>query len=226
MNEGERIDQTSPSEGGVSMRSKSYNFLLGLSRKLGNVATKSFVDVRHFLNQEVPLPSSERFFQSMPQILKLRHEDRKDIQYAKQAKSAEQLKRVVQQSQEILASANTVFPITLFPDTIFLDRTKVTIIRRSFFWSANVMSIRIQDILNVSVSVGPLFASLTVASRVMSTIDHFEVHNLWRSDAVHLKHIIQGYVITQNNKLDTSHLSKRELIQTLEDLGHDRNTSY
>lgn len=225
MNEGERIGQTSPSEGGMSMRSKSYNFLLGLSRKLGNTATKSFVEVRHFLNQEVPLPSSERFFQSMPQILKLRHDDKKDS-LSKQAKSAEQLKKVVEQSQEVLASANTVFPITLFPDTIFLDRTKVTIIRRSFFWSANVMSIRIQDILNVSVSVGPVFASLSIASRVMSTVDHFEVHHLWRSDAVHLKHIIQGYVITQTSKLDTTHLSKKELIQTLEELGHDRNTSY
>ena len=33
---------------------------------------------------------------------------------------------------------NTVFPITLFPDTVTVDRTKVTI-TKDFFWSSDVI---------------------------------------------------------------------------------------
>ncbi len=138
-----------------------------------------------------------------------------------QIDSVANLKKVVAQAHEVLASANTVFPLTLFPDTVFVDRTKITIIRRNFFWSSDVMSIRIEDVLNVSASVGPLFGSLTIASRVMSTTDHFQINHFWRNDAAHLKHIIQGYVIAQHNNIDTAHLTKDELIDTLRELGHD-----
>jgi len=134
-----------------------------------------------------------------------------------------ELQKIVTQSHEVLMVANTVFPITLFPDTVTVDRTKVTITRRDFFWSSDVMSIRIEDVLNVSASVGPLFGSLTVASRVMSTIDHFQINHFWRNDAIRLKHIIQGYVIAQHNKIDTAHLSRKELIDTIVELGQDSN---
>jgi hypothetical protein len=104
-----------------------------------------------------------------------------------------------------------------------VDRTKVTITRRDFFWSSDVMSFRIEDVLNVAASTGPLFGSLTIASRVMSSVDHFKITNFWRSDAIKLKQIIQGYVIAQHNKIDTAHLDKRDLIETLMELGHDSN---
>jgi len=64
---------------------------------------------------------------------------------------------------------------------------------------------------------------LTVASRVMSTIDHFQINHFWRNDAIRLKHIIQGYVIAQHNKIDTAHLSRKELIDTIVELGQDSN---
>lgn len=135
-----------------------------------------------------------------------------------------ELKKVVRQSNDVLATATTVFPFDFFPDSISVDRTKVTIKKRTFFWSEEVMSIRIEDVLNVSTSIGPFFGSLTIASRVMSTEDHFTTNFLWRNDAVHLKHIIQGYVIARHNGIDTRHLSARNLIKTLKELGHDANS--
>lgn len=135
----------------------------------------------------------------------------------------ESLEQTLIQSNEILASATTVFPFTLFPDTIVLDRTKLTVITRSFFWSEDVMSIRIEDILNVSVTLGPIFGSITVATRVLSSDDHFTIRRFWREDALHLKHMIQGYVIARHNDLETAHLSKNELKQTLRELGYEAN---
>lgn len=227
MDSNERLDDNDTPQSGANSPSKSYSFLLRLSKKLGTVATKSFVEVRDFLNQDIPIPTpAERFVSGMVNMKRRVEETEIARRKALQKRNAEldsaaNLKKIVKQSHEVLASANTVFPITLFPDTVYLDRTKVTIIRRNFFWSSDVMSIRIEDILNVSASVGPLFGSLTVASRVMSTVDHFRIDYFWRNEAIHLKHIIQGYVIAQHNNLDTAHLRKDELVKTLEELGND-----
>lgn len=160
------------------------------------------------------LPISQRFLSGMQLGESIRSTE----------ESSDKLKLIVKQSKEILASANTVFSITIFPDTVLIDRTKVTIIKRNFFWSEEIISIRIQDVLNVSSFVGPIFGSLTIASRVMSTVDHFQINYFWRNDALHLKHIIQGYVIAQHSKIDTTHLGVDELVGVLNELGRDSNT--
>lgn len=229
MNDNQSPDNNEAPDTHNAMSYKSYAFLLRLSRKLGTVATKSFVDVRQFLNQEISVPPADRFLANMPRLGRKSSESEYNSNVSSGAHTkrdsrtdaTKNLKKIVRQSHEVLASANTVFPLTMFPDTVIVDRTKVTITRRNFFWSSDVMSIRIEDVLNVSASVGPLFGSLTVASRVMSTIDHFKINYFWRNDAMHLKHIIQGYVIAQHNNLETAHLSREELIKTLKELGHD-----
>ncbi|MGK2896179.1 MAG: hypothetical protein ACSLEY_01055 [Candidatus Saccharimonadales bacterium] len=129
---------------------------------------------------------------------------------------------LIKQSHQVLAMASTVIlPNNLFPDTVVIDRTKVTIIRRNFFWSSDTISIRIEDILNVAVGIGPLFGSLTISSRVMNSTDHYEINYFWRSDAIHLKHILQGYVIAFHNNTDLNDLGLEELISTLDELGQN-----
>ncbi len=134
----------------------------------------------------------------------------------------ESLRKIVRKSHQLLASAQTVIlPINLFPDSVTVDRTKVTITKKTFFWSSSVISIRIEDVLNIACSTGPIFGSLTISSRVMNSTDHYEIDYFWRKDALYLKQLIQGYVIAQHNQIETSHLNRRELIQTLLDLGSD-----
>lgn len=228
-------DVRSPAANATGQASRNYSFLLRMSRRIGNVATKSsfMQDVRHFMNQEITYSSPSRWFDTSMALLRGDRPGGEDTRSATAQSSSSSaaekkekdrdLKKIVARSHEILMAVNTVFPITLFPDTVTVDRTKVTITRRDFFFTSDVMSIRIEDVLNVSASVGPLFGSLTIASRVMSTIDHFQISHLWRSDAIRLKHIIQGYVIAQHNNIDTAHLKKKELIETLIELGHDSN---
>jgi hypothetical protein len=55
----------------------------------------------------------------------------------------------------------------------------------------------------------------------MSSVDHFQINFFWRHDAVHLKHMIQGYVIAKQSKISTEQLSREEVIETLRELGHD-----
>ena len=223
---------------------KSYNFLLRMSKGMGKVATRSIIEMKEFLNQEITITPTERFLAGMPRI-KLQKQELTSPQSSsvesrsEGSQSSEQsdadgetqngvdttedLNNIIMKSHEVLAEANTVFPVTLFPDTVVVDRTKVTIIKRDFFWSSDTMTFRIEDVLNAEVTVGPIFGSLTIASRVMSTTDHFRIDHFWRKDAIYLKRIIQGYVIAQHNKIDVSHLSKDELIRTLNELGHHRS---
>jgi hypothetical protein len=132
------------------------------------------------------------------------------------------LRKIVRKSHQLLATAQTVIlPMNLFPDSVTIDRTKVTITKRTFFWTSSVISIRIEDVLNVACSTGPIFGSLIISSRVMNSTDHYEIDYFWRKDAIYLKQIIQGYVIAQHNQIETSHLNRRDLIHTLLDLGND-----
>jgi len=193
-----------------------YELLLRQNKKLGRFATAAFREVRTVLHQEIPLPSKEQFLQSLTLTPRTK--------FTQDSKKIDQLKREVRKSHEVLASARTVFPMKLFPDRVILDRTKITIVRRDFFWSSNVVSIRIEDILNVACGTGPLFGSISISSRVMNSIDHFEISFLWRNDAIQLKNLIQGYVIAKHNKINTTELSRKELIETISELGHDSDT--
>lgn len=189
-----------------------YEQLVRQSHKLGRVATKAFRDISRLLHTPVLLPQTGL-------LEKLR-----EVATSARAggdRSATELQQKVRRSHQVLAIVRTVFPLTLFPDSIVVDRTKVTIIHRTFFWSAETISFQIEDILNVSASVGPFFGSLTVVSRVMSTVDHFNVNYLWRRDAIALKHIIQGYIIAKHSHMDTDHLSQGDLVATLSELGID-----
>jgi hypothetical protein len=134
----------------------------------------------------------------------------------------EGLQKIIRKSHQLLASSQTVIlPMNLFPDSVTVDRTKVTITKRAFFWTSSVISIRIEDVLNVACSTGPIFGSLIISSRVMNSTDHYEIDYFWRKDAIYLKQLIQGYVIAQHNRIETSHLKRDELIHTLLDLGND-----
>lgn len=185
-------------------RPSPYELLLRQSRKMGQTATRTYDVTKEFLKQDVAV--------LYPPKIRQTNADR----------SARKLNKIVTQSKEILAIAQTVMlPSNLFPDTLVIDRTKVTITIRTFFWSSSVISIRIEDILYVTTNVGPLFGSLTISSRVMNSTDHYQINYFWRRDAVRLKQVLQGYMIAVHNDVDTSHLSKEELVEKLIELGHD-----
>lgn len=194
-----------------SLKPIFYDPIVQQSHKLGRVATKAFHDIGRLLHTPVVM-SQTGFMDRLREITASAGHNNSIVT---------ELRKKVQRSHQVLAIVRAVFPLSLFPDSIVVDRTKVTIIHRTFFWSAETISFQIEDILNVSASVGPFFGSLTIASRVMSTEDHFRVDRLWRRDAIALKHIIQGYVIAKHSGMDTERLARNELVATLSELGID-----
>ena len=137
--------------------------------------------------------------------------------------SKQELKDAIKGSNEVLATATTT--LTLFPDTLTVDRAKLTIAKRSFFRTAEIMSMRIEDILNVTTTVGPLFGNIKIISRVMNRDQDATVGRFWRKDAQRLKRITQGYVIALQRNIDCSSLGTRELASMLDKLGQDDHPS-
>lgn len=216
MKDDEMVNKNRPLVRPVDLFYKPYGFFARPTRQLGKSATKAFMNIGDILKTASFTSIDELMSKAQPSATQKKQTDKDD--------EMKKLNKLVAKSNEVLATATAVFPFDFFPDTVTLDRTKVTITKRSFFWSAEVISIRIEDILNVTTGVGPFFGSLTVASRVMSSLDHFTISYFWRKDAIRLKHIIQGYVIAHHNNIEVSHLSKREMIKTLSELGHDAAT--
>ncbi len=187
-------------------------------QRVGQLATRTDHGIRAFLAQEVTLPQPDLLRQRVKDIV----QQPVQLEALYLMDHLDDLETTIFRSNEVLASAKTVFPLTLFRDDIVVDRTKITITKRDFFFTSQVMSIRIEDVLNVKVALGPFFGSVTIVVRVLSSEDHHTINFLWRKDAIHLKHIIQGYIIAQHNQIDISHQTKQELTQTLSRLGHDR----
>ncbi|HSX35749.1 MAG TPA: hypothetical protein VLH84_02335 [Patescibacteria group bacterium] len=134
-------------------------------------------------------------------------------------KAASELLQAVGHASEVLGKVTTVFPLTLFPDTVTLDREKVTIAHRFFFRMAEVISISIEDILNVAADVGPFFGSLQIATRFFDEKKPYKVNYLWRSDALKIKQLLQGYVIATKKDVDLAALPTAELRDILIQLG-------
>lgn len=182
------------------------------SSKLGNVAMQGIYATRRFLDAEITAPEAGSVLPSL-----VAPED----SHASSLRKIDKLRNMARRSHEVLVSVNTVFPLTLFVDTVIVDRTKVTIIYRTFFFTSRTISVRVGDILNVTCSVGPFFGSVLISSRIMNSTDHFVVDKLWRYDAIMLKHVIQGYMIAMHNDVDLTHLSREELFEHLSELGHE-----
>jgi len=135
--------------------------------------------------------------------------------------SRRELKQAIQGSNQILASATTL--LVPFPDTMIIDRAKVTVTKRHFFRVAEVMSMRIEDVLNATCTVGPFFGTVTIVSRVMNGNQTSTIGRFSRADAKRMKRILQGYVIALERSIDCSSLETRELASMLEQLGADNH---
>jgi hypothetical protein len=131
----------------------------------------------------------------------------------------QQLREAIGHASDILMTATTVFPFTLFPDTITVDRSKFSVNKRFFFAISEAFSIRVEDILNVTADTGPFFGAIRVSTRFFTDKEPFEVDYLWRSDALRLKRILQGYIIATKKKIDCSAMPADKLSQMLDDLG-------
>lgn len=136
----------------------------------------------------------------------------------KEKKQIEKLEDVVEEAQNILLNAKSVFPFDLFPDTITIDRQKLTIVHRAFFSSKQTVSVQHSDIKNIQAEIGPFLGSLVITS------DHFinsmqTIKYLTRKDTLAIQQLVQGLLVAHREKVETSNIDDKKLMELLNRLG-------
>jgi hypothetical protein len=159
---------------------------------------------------------NHNFFSRFARISSLHTKDKRTIPTT----ATEKLINLTEGSQENLFVAKTVFPFVLFADTLKIDRQKITIVHNDFLWKSRTASAEIKNIMNIEADLGPLFGSLTITSK------HFlnntqTIKYLKRSDVTTAQRLLQGFMIAQRAKIETSTIKREQLLVLLNDLGQE-----
>jgi hypothetical protein len=135
------------------------------------------------------------------------------------ARAKRDLKRVITDSDEVLVTASTIAPI--HKNTLTLNRTKLFTEERSAFRGVSVMSVRIEDVLNVNGELGPIGGFIKINTKFTAPDKPHIIGPFHRKDVLKLKRIIQGYVIANQKGIDVNPIPTVDLIPLLYKLGED-----
>lgn len=128
----------------------------------------------------------------------------------------QRLENMVTNSNRILISTSSIFPFDLFPTTINVEATRVTIIHRQLF-SSQVHSVDIKDISNVFIETGILFATITLISSTFVEND-IKIGRIWKKQAILVRRIIEGLRMFSKENIDTTNYTVDELNDKLKEL--------
>lgn len=168
--------------------------------------------------------SSPHVSHSIPSMKhKQQHETEKSSQseepnQSAKAKALHKLEGVVEKAQNILIKSTAVFPFDLFPDSITIDRQKLTVVHRNFFSVKQTVSVQHSDIKNIQADIGPLFGSLTVTS------EHFinntqTIRYLPKKEVLAIQQLVQGFIVAHNESIDLTDIDDQKLVKLLNQLG-------
>jgi len=137
--------------------------------------------------------------------------DKKDL-------AGQKLEDLAGKADNVLLKVSTVFPFTFFVHDIIIDPYKVNIIFREFYFSEQIHSIMVKDILDVVVETSLFFATIKFVDQgyVENTVD---VAYLKKSDALKVRKVVQGLVIAHRQAVDLSILHPDEIRNQTEELG-------
>lgn len=134
------------------------------------------------------------------------------------ADEGKKAQKLADTSSEILFRTKTVFPFVFFPDELIIDKVKVNIEEGNFFASGREISIEYEDLLNVSVSYGPIFAHVTFMTKYFLPKPLIFKY-LWKKDALKAKQLIQGIVICKQKGIDIAKMNADKIISCASTVG-------
>ena len=140
---------------------------------------------------------------------------------AKKEADRQILNDLVKKSNRPIISISSLFPWTLFPNTIEVEEGRVTFKFRQFL-SSQSHSVDIKDISNVFIESSLFFATLQVVSRTYIQND-IRIGNLNKTKAKKVLRIIEGLRTFAENNINTSNYDVDELISKIEELHTHEN---
>lgn len=134
----------------------------------------------------------------------------------KAEKNRQAVEDMVSNSNRILLRISSIFPWDIFPSTVILEETRLTIIHRQLF-SSQVHSIDIKNISNIFIDTGILSAQLTIVSATFAQ-NQIIIKRLWKNDAILMRRIIEGLRMFVEKEVDTTSYKVEELRDKLKAL--------
>jgi len=133
-------------------------------------------------------------------------------------KGDDPLEELQKESDKTLFRTKTVFPFTLFPDTIIIDYHKVSIIRKKFFMSESIDSINHGDILHVEAETGPLFSTIKITTKYFSE-KPIEIEYLGKKHGVKVRDMLHGLIAARQDDIAFDDVKKKGMAKELEQIG-------
>ncbi len=138
----------------------------------------------------------------------------------KKEEDKQTISNLIKKSNRRIISISSLFPWTLFPNTIEVEESRVNFIFRQL-WASQSHSVNIKDISNVFIQSSPFFATLQIVSRTFVendiTIGHLETKKAHR-----VQMIIEGLRTFAEHNIDTSNYEVNELIAKIEEFHTDK----
>lgn len=143
----------------------------------------------------------------------------------KREETKQKLQAISERHDIELLRAKTVFPFTFFQDTIIIDTTKVTIIRKQMFATEHITTIPLKDIADATVQTALFLGTLTVSYMPQASspgmLSPVEDHltSLRREDAIRAKNILKGVLVAHAEDIDIAKLEPNEILNVIEKFG-------
>jgi hypothetical protein len=134
----------------------------------------------------------------------------------KAEKNRQAVEDMVNNSNRILLRIFSVFPLDLFPSSIIVEETRLTIIHRQLF-SSQAYSVDIKNISNVFIDTGILFSQLTIVSDTFAE-NQVVIDKLWKKEAIFIRRIVGVLRMFVDKDIDTTGYKTEELIDKLREL--------
>ncbi len=123
---------------------------------------------------------------------------------------------------EILHAAETVFPFTLFPSRITVDRNQVVISIGVFFFTRSYISFLVEQIHHVIVRKGVMFSEIEFEV-IGYEQNPPKVNYLHNSDAEQIKKYIDAINLARSSDIVVAELTKEEITEMSQKLTYKKN---
>jgi hypothetical protein len=178
--------------------------------------------------KDTVVPPDQQSNKKVPALTETPHLSEQEIENArkevltnevkKEEQARQTMENIIGKAPRVLFRCSAVFPFDFFPDELSIEETRINIIEREFWATAEIKAVGISEITEVAVSTTILFATLRIGSRTF--IDNLvEIRFLRKKDAMKARRIIEGLRILSGQDVDLSALELSELVSKVEEIG-------
>lgn len=189
-------------------QSESQKINYWLEELFNQTKGKEKVNSNELAKTQVSIPGQTSEEKGLEEAIK-NHADKAE-------KNRRAVEDMVSNSNRILLRISSIFPWDIFPTTIILEETRLTIIHRQLF-SSQVHSIDIKNISNIFIDTDILSAQLTIVSATFAQ-NQIIINRLWKNDAILMRRIIEGLRMFVGKDIDTTSYKVKELVDKLKTL--------